>query len=483
MPTMQAELLIAWNGVSWVDESDYLVSAGGTFAFAAPADFLVSGGGIVNSASITLANTADRYIALLSALDFFQRPVRLSVDLGGGAGMERIFSGVINGVQMTAPNPGTASQLILECVTMEGPYLQRKFDLSLADFVSMHNSPSTENEWFDLILARLSIPLTTALDSGMVHIPWLWADDESALEEMWKAAAAAGGVLYTNVFGHLVYKNASSIAKDIVAPKETLSRTANSYSIATLDVNQDDLYSDVVVEISTRSISDVEQVWTPEDYADLVVPPGGSLVVSAVFDDPLYSIESIEWEAKNASGNSMTSSVTMTHEDFAQKCKITFTNSHATAQAIIPYIRVNGSPVVGRVSFERAANSVNSFWTNRDRRTRSVRGNVYVQTPVQGKFLADIILAESEVPRAIVQLNGLPGKPSRFIGDVVVIQDTRVKNADITGQIESMSWNLTNTYQQSIRVQDFGNTYPYAKTPGYFIVGTDQVCGAERLFF
>lgn len=481
MGTLQAQLLIAWDGVSWTDESEYLVSATGTFSFAAPADFLVSGGGIVNSANITLSNAADRYVARMSALDFFQRHVRLAVNVGSG--MERIFSGVINGVQMTAPNPGTASQLVLQCQTMEGPYLQRKFDLSLADFVAMHTSPNTEREWFQLICDRLSIPLTRVFDTGMVNIPWLWADDESALEEMWKAAAAAGGVIYTNVLGHLVYKNASSIAKDIVAPKETLSRTANSYSIATLDVNQDDLYSDVVVEVSTRSISDVEQLWTPEDYADLVVPPLGSLVVNAVFDDPAYSIESIEWEAKSSSGGSMTSSVTMTHEDFAQKSKITFTNANSSTAAIIPYIRVNGSPVSGRVSFERTANSVNSFWTNRDRRTRSVRSNVYIQTPVQGKFLADIILAESEVPRAIVQLNGLPGKPSRFIGDVVVIQDTRVKTTNIVGQIEQMSWSLTNTYQQSITVQDFANIYPYANTPGYFIVGTDAVCGAERLFF
>lgn len=478
---MLAELLVSWDGVSWIDESNYLVSANGTFAFSAPADFLISGSGTVNQASITLANTADRYVAKMSALDFFQRPVRLSVNIG--AGMERIFSGIINGVQMTAPSPGTASQLILECMTMEAPYLQRKFDLSLADFVYMHNNPNTEREWFQLICARLGIPLTQAFDTGMVNIPWLWADDESALEEMWKAAAAAGGVLYTNVLGHLVYKNASSVAKDIIAPKETLSRTANSYSMATLDVNQDDLYSDVVVEVSTRSISDTEQLWTPEDYADLVVPPSGSLVVNAVFDDPAYSIDGIEWEAKSSSGGSMTSQVTMVHEDFAQKSKITFTNSNTGTAAIIPYIRVNGSPVSGRVSFERTANSVNSFWTGRDRRTRSVRSNVYVQTPVQGKFLADIILAESEVPRAVVQISGIPGKPSRFIGDVIVVQDTRLKTTSITGQIENMSWSLGNTYTQSIRVQDFAGVYPYANTPGYFIIGTDQVCGAERLFF
>lgn len=481
MGTLLANLLISWDGATWTDESDYLVSANGTFSFSAAADFLISGGGIVNQATIVLSNANNRYIPNVSGLDFFQRHVRLGVDQG--AGVKRIFSGVIHGVRLTSPNPGTASQLVLECHTMEAPYLQRKFDMTIADFNYLHRVAATEYEFFDLIIRiRLATDLTLAFDPGTVSFPWLWLDDESVLEECWKLAAACGGVMYTNVLGHLIYKNATSGANNVLNPRETLSRNANSYSISAMDMNQDDLYSDVVVEISTRSIGDTEELWLPEDYADLVVPPNDSLVVNATFSDPAYSITDVEWEAISNAGTSMTSSVSLTRVDYAQKSQLTFTNLHATAQAIIPYIRVHGVPVVGRVSFERVANSTSAFWNTRDRRTRSVRQNAYVQTPVQGKYLADIILAESEEPRTVVTLSGLPGDPDRFIGQTVRIQDSRLKNVDIVGQIEHMAWQLTQTYQQTITVQDFGNIYMYAP---YFTLNsaTNGVIGGTRKVF
>lgn len=482
MGTLLSNLLIAWDGVNWTDESDYLVSATGTFSFTAAADFLISGNGTVNQATITLANFNNRYIPVLSGLDFFQRPVRLAVNQG--AGLKRIFSGVINGVQLTSPNPGTSSQLILQCQTMEAPYLQRKFDMTLDDFRYLHSIAATEYEFFDLIIRiRLATDLNLAFDPGTVSFPWLWLDDESVLEECWKLAAACGGVLYTDVSGTLIYKNATSMANAVLNPRETLSRNANSYSISVMDMNQDDLYSDVVIEISTRSIGDTEQLWSPEDYADLVVPPNDTLIINATFSDPAYSITDVEWEARSRSGGSMTSSVSLTRVDYAQKSRLTFTNLHPTAQAIIPYIRVNGVPVTGRVSFERVANSTSAFWTTRDRRTRSVRQNAYVQTPVQGKYLADIILAESEEPRTVVTLSGLPGDPDRFIGQVVRIQDSRLKNIDVVGQIEQMSWQLTQTFQQSITVQDFGNLYLYAP---YFTLDSDTngvLCSTRKVFY
>lgn len=290
MGTLRAQLFVYWNGVSPSDESAYLVSATGQFSLQAPADFLTSGGGTVNQATINLANPADRYIALLSTLDFFERKVELSVSFNEGTTFQRIFTGVIRGVQMTAPNPGTASQLVLQCVTMDGPYLQRKYDMPIADFKGYHTTNTTESQFFTSMLNKINPSFPRAFDTGTIVLPWIWLDDESVLEEFWKIAASCGGVVYTDVNGTLIYKNASSIAKLINTPSETLSRAANSYSMGTLDVATDDLYSDVVVEVSTRVIGDVEELWSPEDYADLVVPPSGTLVVNATFDDPVYEL-------------------------------------------------------------------------------------------------------------------------------------------------------------------------------------------------
>lgn len=478
MPQITPNLLISWNGVDWIDESAYLISASGSFNLARPTDFLTAGGGTVDQATITLANAAGRFLPYLNAKSFFQRHVRLSVDIGSG--VQRIFSGAIDSMSITAPGATTAGQVVLDCVTQEGPYLQRKFDLSLADFKYISDNPLTEAGWFNLLFDRISSPLYRSFDPGMVIIPWLWTDDESVLEECWQAAAACGGVFFTNVLGHAVYRNASTLAKNISSPTETLSRTANSYVTANLRLNQDNLYSDITVEVSTRTIAPAELIWSPDDYQDLRVPPNSTLQITATFDDPVYMLTSFEWEAASAGGVAMDSYMSVSRQDYAQKCVITFTNNHSTTFALIKYLRIAGNPVVGGPVFERTAQSSDAFWSNRDRRTRSVRGNVYVQTPIQAQFLSDLILEESEEPRAVIQLGGLAGNPSRFVGDVVTIQDTTLRNTNITGQIESMSWQLGATYTQDIVVRDFGSVYQYRP---YFILDTDTVGGARKIFY
>jgi len=498
MRNFNVMLEISWDDQAWDLESDYLVSAGGTFQFRAPGDFIASGGGSLDQADIVLANVADRYLPYLANQYFYQKHVRLYVSTtvnGVATDMLKIFTGAINSARLNTPTGSAGSMLTLSCTSEEGPFLQRKYDLLQSRFKQFADSNITEADWIDVLLEGTPLTRPNPKDEGLINIPWLWADDESILEECWAVAAACGGIFYSDLDGWATYKNASSLAKDVTVPVETFARTGTAgtytpYSSATLDLNQDELYSDVVVEVSTRHIDEEDLLWEPEEYERLVVPAGGGkLTVIATYDDPVYQINNFEYEITTEMGTPFDiGAPTMVH--YAQKSEITFTNSHAYYPALIRYFRVTGVPVTGRTAFEFKASSILPYWTDvipssggqlrRQRRTRSVRGNNYVQTQMQGQFLADLILAESEAPRPIISLNGVPGKQTRFIGDVVEVVDTRL-GVNFKGRILSLSWTLGTTYEHSLTIQSFGTVY--ANAPYFVLNSTDQIGPSSKKMY
>jgi hypothetical protein len=353
----------------------------------------------------------------------------------------------------------------------------------IGDFRLFYDIPSTEVDWFHFLLNKTAATmhgLVRYFDPGMVIIPWLWSDDESALEECWAAAAACGGVFFTDVYGYVIYHNAATIAKNANTPVEALSRTAGSFGAGSITLNQDELYSDVTVEVSTRSIAEEEIIWSPEEYENLAVPANGTLTVLATYDDPIYLITKFEWESANSAGYNMDSYTSVVRKDYAQKSELIFTNTHPTDTSYIKYFRIFGYPVSGNTTFEYTASSVRSFWADRGRRNRSIRQNPYIQTPVQARFLADLVLAESEKPRPILQLSSIPGNPFRFIGDVVSVTDASMFTGTIIGQIESMSWQIGITYTQDLTIRGYGGVYG----SNYFKLNDSaSLLGGARIIF
>jgi hypothetical protein len=490
MPILDRKLEISWNGVDWKDvngqpngEEDYLLSASGSFRFFSPTSFFLSGAGTVDSAIISLANVAGRYNSIINDASFLQRHVRLSVDIG--AGFERIFSGAIEAASLSATTSTEVGILTLRCVTQEGPYLQRKISTAMSDFETFCGSPVSETDWMNYLLDKLGSPLTRSFDRGIMILPWLWTDDESVLDECWAVAAACGGVFYTNRLGHVVYENASNLAKNIDTISETFTRSTNGFSDAQLSVDQDNLYSDITVAVNFRHVASPQIVWSPDEAEDLVIPPSSvPRTIEVTFDDPVVRLDgNVEFEAVSAGGEPMTFYfVNVAVTKYAQRMQLKFTNTHPHDCAYIKYITVRGFPVIGSPAFEHTESvpAGDTFWDNKDRRTRSVRDTLYVQTMQQAYFLSSLMLADSSSPRRVISINDIPGKPTRFIGDIVTVRDSTILTTDIVGRIEEMSWRLDLIYAQSVVVRDFGEMYSAAP---YFIVGTHTIGGPRKLFY
>ena len=131
-----------------------------------------------------------------------------------------------------------------------------------------------------------------------------------------------------------------------------------------------------------------------------------------------------------------------------------------------------------------AHGSNSAFFATRGGRTRSVRGNAYVQSQAQAGMLAHFLLNQSEYPRLKYRMAGCPGKSSRRLGDLVTINDSGVMSATRDAFLTAVSWRLgAQGFSQDLEAIDASQLYPY-QSEGYFVVGTNTlVATAKRMVY
>lgn len=476
MPSVAYKLYVAWDKTNYIDESANFISATGTFRLTPFNQFASANSGTVDSAHIVL-RYASTYRTALTNGTVVQSPVRLDVSINGGP-YNRIFTGVVTSAAARSITAKSAGEIDLRCNTLDYNLLQRKLNTTQAEFKALYGAGATETTWFNSIITAAGSNITTDFDPGIVHIPWLWADDESALDEMWQAAAAAGGMLYCTRTGVLTYRNISSVGQLVSQSPTVISRNSGHFGASTISTNDSNLYSEVTVQAAPRFLGREELLWqSDEQNADPQIAPQSTLVITATYDTPVYSVSSIEWEAATANGEAAGASVTLSSVvHYAAKSIYTFSNSSSTP-AFLKFLRVSGYPVQGAPIIEYKA--VKTPWTLQPR-ARSMYDNPYVQSTYQAKLIADVILEESSQLRPVVYLSHMPGNTARFVGDVVQIQDSQLLSSNVTGQIELISWRTSPRFEEDIVVRSFGTTFQYSP---YFIIGTDSVGGARRIFY
>jgi hypothetical protein len=492
--TVTPRLQIAWNGTSWIDETAYLVTARGECKLTAPGSAIMSPRGIVNSMSLTLLNEKDastgrRYSPLnttgplyahLSGGGAYHRPVTFDVKIDGGSWV-RVFTGVVKIPREGVPTPKGESTVTIECRTRDELLLQIKASTSQARLVSNNTAGVTEAEIIAQWLAHSEVAWpagNTVIDSGMFIIPWAWLDDESALEEMWTLAAAAGGRLYCNASGNLVYENMAHWLHHATSG-ETLTR--DDYRDLRYRYEDGDLFSEITVEASPRKPDDQQVLWEPEEEQQ--VPAGGTLAVTARLKYPAYSITGISYQGVTLGGSNISSDVTCTHTDYAQRIELVFSNANATYAARLYKLQVQGRPVVGEPVLEERRTSEAAFWTGRTKRNRSLRSNVYVQTRAHAAAVAEFLRDVHQTPRLFYNVTGAQGLPSRALGDRITISDSETMSASRDAYIVGLQWSFgAQGFWQDIELVDAAGTFQYTLDE-YFIISTDTLGSAKRCFY
>lgn len=481
------QVYIKWNPAgSYVDESQYLASASGEMSFVPSDEALMSGGrGVVDSCTLVLRNASGRFSPLNSAGALYayiqnggayRAPVYVRVSVDGGSTWARVFTGVAKIPQEQGPTYKEGPTVKIDCRSMDELALQRRMSTSLPWFQYYHDQAYTEAQIIDAWLSAAGVA-SRSIDPGTVVIPWAWMDDESTLEECWQLAAACGGRVYSDPDGVTRYENFYHwTTAPHATSQETLAFANGDYDMLAPVYVDKDLYSAVTVEHSSRQVGTPDKLWTPDDPVS--IPPASSKTLVARLRQPAYVIGAPTIKATDAGGADMTGSVTAVCAYFAQRVEIVLSNSHATKTAFLANLRLTGRPLVGgptqevtRTSATDGSNAI--WWSARGERSKSVRGNAYVQSAAQADMIARFLLHRLERPRLTFKLGGCIGKPERRLGNRITINDPGVMSSARDAFITSIKWKFSEDgFKQDLEAVDATQLHPYGS---YFVLGTNKL--------
>jgi hypothetical protein len=504
-PTISAGRVVAGSlNVDWdfdttyTDETAYQVSGAGSLRLSPPETAIWSPRGIVDRMTAVLKNETGRFSPLNTAGalyadirdgKLYHAPMYQRISIDGGANYSRVFTGVIKIPQESGSNMQSVAQVTLDCRSKDERLLTRRISTTLADFVHIYNTGFTESDVIGSILisyAGLTVD-DLSLDPGLFIIPWAWLDDESPIEACWALAAACGGRFYATPDGRLAYENAQHW---LLSP--------HAASVATLDrsnaqmfrpyYNDTELYQAVTVEAQPRFISESDTLWEADQIP--VVPAGttGSdyVTVWAELGNPAWEINDATYDAASSGGTGLSASVSLVQTNYAQRVELKFQNSHATLAAEIRRLAITGKPVLREDSVELTAVSTDSFWDDRDGRTRKLSGNRWIQTQGQLDFLAEFLRDRHETPRLFWKIDGYRGDPARRLGDRITVDDASVMDASREVFVTAIDWRYdrnTGFRQTGLEAVDATDLYAYGDDPGYFIIGSDVLAGTKRIFY
>lgn len=509
MPTrdIRWQVGIRWDGSSYTDESDRLITATMNYQVSAPGTPTVSGGGIVSQCTLILNNNDRRYssnnpdsdlYAYTNYGEYHHREMYVNVSIDGGSNYYRRFSGVIAQITEVTPTPFEAGTVTIDCRDYSELFLNTRSSTTMADMVDLYESGATEVDVITQFLSDVGLSSSNfafatgtagAGERGTFVVPLAWMDDESPIEECWAVAAACGGWFYNDVWStaqpYFRYKNASHWALASIstsAPDNELRRENSDYAGLQITYDHNELFKEVTVEYSARKVGSADIIWEPEN--PIIVPAGGTKTVTAVFRTPVYAILSLSYSAATAGGIDISAAVSDdlgSATAYAQRVELTFTNSHATYAAVLKNVVMTGKPVEGGPEGERTQESTHSYWTGRTfgLKKRAIRSNVWLQTETQADVLANMLVDVHEQPAAVYTLAGLLGDPLRKLGQKIrIYDDTAFDTANEKAYIVSLDESVgRNGYRQNIVAMDSEAIgYRYAETdPTYFVLGTNRI--------
>lgn len=500
--SVRHRLYIAWDGANYTEETNYLISAQGDVRYVTPYSSLVSGAGITDQMVLTLDNSTGRFSPLntsgalyanIGSGGMYMRPVRLDISINGGTNYYRVFTGVLKLPGAQSPTWQETSIVTLDARSRDELLLNRRQSTPQSTFAADVDALRTEDDIIESYITQTGNGFTSGdldLDTGMIQIPYPWMDDESILEEMWLIAAACGGRFFAAYDGTFRYESMAAwqIESASTTSQQTYGATGeSSFQRVEFRYDDTDLYNEITIEASPRIIGGIDVIW--ESKSLTTVKPGQTQTVTAKFDAPAYSITGLEIAARDAAGNNVTSSVTVTPTYYAQRATLSIANAGAQA-AYLTKLRILGRPIVGapdqeatKTSATHGANS--AYFSGRINRNRRVSGNPYVQTIQQAEMLAQRILDLSEYPRLQFTLMGCVGNPQRRLGDRITIDHTAIAGfitSTLEAYIVGIRWNLDNQgFTQDIESVQASSIFKHDND--YFIVNSHAANGTRKLFY
>ena len=469
-----------WDFTNWTDESANVVRVSGETRFTPPDQAVTASQGIVDRCTIELRNVSGRYSALNTSGALYANiqnggayhvPVKVETTINGST-YTRVFTGVTKIPREKGRAWDNMPTVTGECRSQDELLLQARTSTTQAVFKTRVDTPRTESELIQEYLEDQGVTSGGySLDPGLFSIQWAWLDDESPLEDIWQLTAAAGGRFYADENGVYRYEN---MAHWLNSPHMTSQQTYTNADWETFEAYYEDreLYSRVTVEYASRQLDDEAIIWQPDEVVQ--IPVGGSRTIWATFSYPAYTQPTITFKAATTGGTDVTSGVSITATWYAQRAKLVINNTSGKPAVLSPF-QISAQVASGGPTADAEDTSAAAFWTAaRGERSRSVRGNVYIQSRGLAAALASFLRVRQEQPRLFYRIGGLLGNGARRPGDRITLNDTSVMTAGREAMVLAVRWQYGGQgYRMDLEAMDATTLFPFgATTPGYFKIGT-----------
>lgn len=308
-------------------------------------------------------------------------------------------------------------------------------------------------------------------DTDPVVIPYAWLDNEASFEDLRYVVASVGGVLRTNADGDLVYETAahwvghSKVWTFDVDDKQRLKPTYNT----------DNLITEVVVEYAPRVPGQAGVLWQLDK--PVFIRPAETREIEARFTHPALSVFTLpdgevsrmlddDYYVTAPNGLNLYDFVrhSNTVTSTAAGATVTIQNMHTSFVACVRFLQLRGLPLIGgpteQVKVETGAGD--------NYRTRSERGNPYLQTRQQAAFLANFLADRNKRMLPVWRLDNAPGIPQLEIGDRVGYRDGRAVSTEREGFVVGITHNWKTpqdraqapVYNQAIDILDAADLWP-----------------------
>lgn len=482
------QFFVAWNGTDYVDESANAIEWDITVRLSIPGDGLAPMG------------TVDVGRVLLRDVEWRYSPWHT----GGDSTIRSNISGAtgLTGIACYLKAGFVLADTTTEYVTVFTGYIygwqhdpaQKTVNLTLRDrawkllqrrgSTTAISTNTTTDAYIGAVLTLASWPADDrVLDSDPVVIPYAWLDDEPYWGDMAQIVSSVGGNLYANHSGKIVFESASHW---IGHSSKAWTFDAGDVLPVPPQITPVDLVTEVVVEYAPRVPGQAGVLWQLDK--PVFIRPAETREIEARFTHPALSVFTLadgevsrmlddDYYVTAPNGLNLYDFVrhSNTVTSTAAGATVTIQNMHTSFVACVRFLQLRGLPLIGGPTEQVKVGT----GASNNYRTRSERGNPYLQTRQQAAFLANFLADRYEAIRPVWSIPNAPGVPHLELGDRIGVSDGRGLSSEREGFVIGIntSWRTpqdggasqTPVLAQNIDVIDATGLWPSGT---YYKIGT-----------
>ena len=479
-----------WDGTNWVDETPYVLRAGGTFNMVAPNVPYLSNQQIIQQMKVTLSNKDFRFNPQVSTsviYPFQERGgayhvgCRFRMQVDGGA-WENLFVGYIK-----QPSENIAQNTVEFSVWDVGEILRKKFsspvyiDKKEHELVILYLLKAGLTDGTDFISpawAAAHAGTEPTIDYSSQIVPYSWLDEEDIWSELGDIAQASGAKIFVDRNGRVNFWKGYRWAKALAAERISYSQ----YNAITPLYDDKTFYDEIVVEYAERTpTAPLTKLW--ELPKAKLVLSGKTEDIEARLSTPMLQHEppqtGVTYEVRYLHGNDANGDAVFTYAADAWNAQIVrfqVTNTGPTPIVLAKY-DILGQGLEGQPA-EQHKKQIDTPY--HDRRLE-VRGNPYVQSKWQAETTADFLAWWCKTPKPMYEISGLRGVPTRTLGSRLEVE---VNGQAVTGIVYSLEWEAglkddgAIVYVQKVKIIADASFLGRS----YFVLDVDSLGGAKVLW-